>query len=94
MGKLKPVLALKLVMIWGTDPSKRGQKYWRYTVNELGMEDVAAQLDWIDHVKRAELAPSPERSRNLASDLNGSLDLPNDGTFLGRWAECGAIWGA
>ncbi len=32
-----------------------GASYWHYTVNELGMEDVAAQIDHIHVVKCSEL---------------------------------------
>jgi hypothetical protein len=26
------------------DPSKQGSRYWHYSINELGMEDIAAQV--------------------------------------------------
>jgi hypothetical protein len=32
-----------------------GASYWKYTVNELGMEDVTAQIDHIHVVKCSEL---------------------------------------
>ncbi len=39
-----------------TDPKKQGSfSYWRYTVNHLGLEDVAAQVEHIHVVKSAEL---------------------------------------
>ncbi|KAK9810435.1 hypothetical protein WJX72_010667 [[Myrmecia] bisecta] len=38
-----------------TDPQKQGGRYWHYTVNELGMYDIAAQVDHIHVVKTYEL---------------------------------------
>ena len=32
-----------------------GAEYWYFSVNELGKQDVAAQLDYIDKIKRREL---------------------------------------
>ena len=32
-----------------------GAKYWHYTVNEMGLEDVTAQIDHIHLVKCEEL---------------------------------------
>jgi hypothetical protein len=37
------------------DPERRAAAYWAYSMNELGMEDVAAQVERIDAVKTAEL---------------------------------------
>ena len=37
------------------DSARMGASYWHYTVNELGMEDVAAQIDHIHVVKCSEL---------------------------------------
>lgn len=37
------------------DSARMGSSYWHYTVNELGMEDVAAQIDHIHVVKCSEL---------------------------------------
>ena len=37
------------------DPDKMGAKYWHYTVNELGLEDVTAQIDHIHAIKCGEL---------------------------------------
>ena len=37
------------------DPARMGASYWCYTVNELGMEDVAAQIDHVHVVKCSEL---------------------------------------
>lgn len=31
------------------------QKYWQYSVNELGMMDIEAQIKWIHNVKSDEL---------------------------------------
>lgn len=36
-------------------PHKQGAYYWRYTMNELGAEDIAAQVDHIHMVKCGEL---------------------------------------
>ena len=36
----------------------RGLRYWRYTVNEMAMEDVAAQVDHVHVVKTQELRPA------------------------------------
>ena len=36
----------------------RGLRYWRYTVNEMAMEDVAAQVDHVHVVKMQELRPA------------------------------------
>ncbi len=37
------------------DEGRRGARYWYFTANELGMEDVAAQIDHLHIVKCAEL---------------------------------------
>ena len=37
------------------DSARMGSTYWHYTVNELGMEDVAAQIDHLHVVKCSEL---------------------------------------
>ena len=37
------------------DPDKMGAKYWHYTVNEMGLEDVTAQVDHIHVIKCGEL---------------------------------------
>jgi hypothetical protein len=33
------------------DPSRQGMAYWEYTLNELGIFDVAAQVDKLHEVK-------------------------------------------
>lgn len=33
------------------DPSRQGMGYWRYTINELGIYDMAAQVDKLHEVK-------------------------------------------
>lgn len=38
-----------------TDATRSAAEYWCYTINELGTEDVAAQIDWIHKVKMYEL---------------------------------------
>ena len=38
-----------------------GAAYWYFTVNELGEKDMAAQLDHIDAIKRAELKESDKK---------------------------------
>ena len=40
------------------DMDPRGLRYWRYTVNEMAMEDVAAQVDHVHVVKTQELRPA------------------------------------
>lgn len=37
------------------DEGRKGARYWFFTANELGMEDVAAQIDHLHIVKCAEL---------------------------------------
>ena len=37
------------------DPDKMGSKYWNYTVNEMGLEDITAQIDHIHVIKCGEL---------------------------------------
>jgi len=37
------------------DGMKRSGRYWTYTVNELGMEDVTAQINLIHELKCKEL---------------------------------------
>ncbi len=37
------------------DEGRKGARYWYFTGNELGMEDVAAQIDHLHIVKCAEL---------------------------------------
>lgn len=44
------------------DPQKQGAAYWHYSVNELGMEDVAAQVDHIHVIKTMELTAGTVRS--------------------------------
>ena len=39
------------------DPAKRGARYWHFTVNELGIQDMEAQVERIHSVKSAELGP-------------------------------------
>ena len=41
-----PPLPCCLVMC--ADPSRSGARYWYYSMNELGMEDIAAQVGtWV-----------------------------------------------
>ena len=39
------------------DPAQRGARYWHFTVNELGIQDMEAQVERIHCVKSAELGP-------------------------------------
>ena len=41
--------------VGSADPRKSGANYWHYTVNELGMEDCAAQIYHIHCIKCDEL---------------------------------------
>lgn len=37
------------------DPARRGLRYWAYTMNELGIYDMSAMLDWVHEVGRSVL---------------------------------------
>lgn len=49
------------------DPKKRPQSwfstYWYYNVNQLGCEDISAQIDLIDEIRRRELAQPLENAK-------------------------------
>ncbi len=61
------------------DASRGGAAYWCYSINELGMEDVAAQVYRIHAVKTAELGSGPGGSGfNMASVVGGG-GSGNDG---------------
>lgn len=50
------------------------QKYWQYSVNELGMMDIEAQIKWIHNVKSDELKSSAHASASV-----GMFQLPASG---------------
>ncbi|KAK9834097.1 hypothetical protein WJX84_003001 [Apatococcus fuscideae] len=63
------------------DPKMRPQatfsKYWHYSVNQLGCEDMAAQISLIDTVKRQELrqavlVPNTDREHRNSQELPGN----------------------
>lgn len=41
------------------------QKYWQYSVNELGMMDIEAQIKWIHNVKSDELKSAAHASARV-----------------------------
>ncbi|RMZ55129.1 hypothetical protein APUTEX25_005407 [Auxenochlorella protothecoides] len=49
------------------DPAKSGLRYWYYSINELGIQDMDAQLDFVHRAKTAELA----RAGRLGHVLGG-----------------------
>jgi len=61
----------------------RGLRYWRYTVNEMAMEDVAAQVDHVHVVKTQELRPAAwwrgGGGGGGGGGENGNLDGENGG---------------
>lgn len=48
-----------------TDKDMLKQKYWQYSVNELGMMDIEAQIKWIHNVKSDELKSNANASTGL-----------------------------
>ena len=62
------------------DASKSGASYWCYSINELGMEDVAAQVHRIHAVKTAELG----RGGGGAGGYMGSV-VGGDGKDSSPW---------
>ena len=78
-----------------SDPKMRPQatfsKYWHYSVNELGCEDMAAQISLIDTVKRQELrqtvlVPNAEREPRISQELSGNAFSSPDMGFRRRQA--------
>ena len=59
------------------DPAHRGGRYFFYSVNELAMYDVGAQVDAIDACKRRELFAAQLRGAVLA--LTPEAGAPNNG---------------
>ena len=55
------------------DLNVRGQ-YWHFTINELGMEDISAQIDWIHRVKCAELSSGLHGNARSAGIVGGSIN--------------------
>ena len=55
------------------DPAKRGARYWHFTVNELGIQDMEAQVERIHCVKSAELG---SRGKGLVHGPLASGFLP------------------
>ena len=53
------------------DRAPGGLRYWKYTVNEMGLEDVAAQVDHIHVVKCAELAAAAAGAGRGGDDGDG-----------------------
>lgn len=49
------ITVFMLVPSAAADPSRQGMKYWKYTINELGIYDMSAQVDHIHRVKCREL---------------------------------------
>ena len=50
------------------------QKYWQYSVNELGVMDIEAQIKWIHNVKSDELKggyPAAGDSHDIPNGLCG-----------------------
>ena len=54
---------------------KRGARYWFYTINELGQEDMEAQFGYIHQIKMAELHRGTRRSFALHLGQQANLDL-------------------
>ena len=54
------------------DASKSGAAYWCYSINELGMEDVAAQVYRIHAVKTMELSMDSSSSSSGVGEVGGS----------------------
>ncbi|GAB4815151.1 hypothetical protein N2152v2_002197 [Parachlorella kessleri] len=74
------------------DPRMQGARYWRYSLNELGMEDVAAQVDHIHKVKIGELTSGGVwRSAALEDDMAaaghkaGLRRIASDSALLERY---------
>ena len=71
------------------DSSQRGQ-YWHFSINELGMEDVAAQIDWIHRVKCAELSSGLRGSAISAGVVGGAVDMGRESareTIMNSFSE-------
>jgi len=54
-----------------SNPARSGAAYWAYSINELGMEDVAALVDRIHAVKCAELGSATGRAGVRSSGIVG-----------------------
>ena len=54
VGTPRPLLHIVDVRVCA-DKDMMKQKYWQYSVNELGVMDIKAQIQWIHNVKCDEL---------------------------------------
>ena len=59
------------------DPARQGARYWHYTVNELGIQDIEAQIDRIHAVKIAELGAGGRAGLVSGPLASGFLPVPS-----------------
>ncbi|GMH38353.1 hypothetical protein BSKO_06237 [Bryopsis sp. KO-2023] len=59
------------------DPKLAGHKYWGYSLNELGLKDIGAQLEFIHKVKCRELETAREGIKRWKAEYGGrnSIDI-------------------